>query len=121
MKTFTKNEKKKLFKKIAESAAATRASYERLSRKSAKYGDFIVTLYLNGYEAFRKEGDNYVPVSFHCEHNRFYAHEIWEAKPSYISKREVEKGSDEASPSDDLVMMEYSRIYNKFKRIQEEF
>lgn len=32
-----------------------------------------------------------------------------------------ETGNDSVSPSDDLVMMEYARIYNKFKRIQEEF
>ena len=32
-----------------------------------------------------------------------------------------ETGDDSVSPSDDLVMMEYARIYNKFKRIQEEF
>lgn len=97
MHILIKNEKKKIFKKIAESAATRTIHYERLSRKTIKYGDFIVTLYVTGYEAFRKEGDEYVPVSFHCEHNRFYAHEIWEAKTSYISKREVVKGSDEAA------------------------
>lgn len=32
-----------------------------------------------------------------------------------------ETGDDSVSPSDDLVMMEYARIYNKFKKIQEEF
>ena len=92
----TKNTRKNIFRKLAEAASTSGTKYARLSSKAAAYGDYIVTIRMVGYEAFRKEGDRYIPVSFHCEHNRGYAHEIWEGETYHIKRREIKENSDEA-------------------------
>lgn len=45
---------------------------------------------------------------------------IGEAVYSAYQKIRDEIGRDDVSPSDDLVMMEYAKIYNKWIKIQEE-
>ena len=92
----TKNVKKTIFRNLAAAAAAGQEYlYVRLTDDSISYGNFIVTVTHEGYEAFKKKGDRYVPVSFHCDHSSGYVHEIWEGEAYHISKREVEH-SDEA-------------------------
>lgn len=93
----TKNDKKAILRKLAEAGKGQEYKYVRLTYFSAAFGNFVVTVKEEGYEAFRKEGDGtYVPVSFHCEHSSGYAHEIWEGIPYSITKREVSEHSDEA-------------------------
>lgn len=84
-----KNVKKKVFKELAESAAGQTYLYARLTDDVISYGNFIVTVTTEGYEAFKREGDEYVPVSFHCEHSSQYTHEIWEGEQYQISRREI--------------------------------
>lgn len=91
-----KNTKKAIFKKLAEAGKGVLAKYVRLTDDSVSYGNFVVTVRAEGYEAFKKEEDRYVPVSFHCEHSSQYAHEIWEGEQYQISRREVQQDSDEA-------------------------
>ena len=93
----TKNTRKNVFKQLATAAAGQVCKYVRLTEDSIAYGNFVVTVRAEGYEAFRKEGYlTYVPVSFHCEHSSGYAHEIWEGMPYSITKREVSEHGDEA-------------------------
>lgn len=90
---FNKNNKKKIFKQLAEAARTTTqgraCKYARLTDDSISYGNFVVTVRAEGYEAFRKEGDRYIPVSFHCNHDTGYRYEIWEGETYHISRREV--------------------------------
>ena len=90
----TKNVKKNIFRKLAEAGKGVLAKYVRLTDDSVSYGNYIVTVRSEGYEAFRKEGDRYVPVSFHCEHSSGYAHEIWEGEQYQILRREVQDGDE---------------------------
>ena len=85
----TKNVKKNIFRKLAEAGKGVLAKYVRLTDDVIAYGNFVVIVTTEGYEAFVKKGDQYVPVSFHCEHSSGYAHEIWEGETYHIIKREV--------------------------------
>lgn len=80
-----KNIRKSIFKYVAENATD---AYERVSEDTFRCGDFIVTVCGGYYAAWR----NWTPVSFHCEHNRGYAHEIWEGESYNIERREVDDG-----------------------------
>ena len=92
----TKNDKKTVFRNLAATAVGQEYLYARLTDNSISYGNFIVTVTHEGYEAFKKKGDRYVPVSFHCDHSSGYAHEIWEGEQYQISRREVSEHGDEA-------------------------
>ena len=65
----TKNVKKNIFRKLAEAGKGVLAKYVRLTDDTISYSNFIVTVTTEGYEAFKKEGDRYIPVSFHCDHS----------------------------------------------------
>lgn len=75
--------------------------YARLTDDTISYGNFVVTITSEGYEAFRKKGDEYVPVSFHCNHDTGYRYEIWEGETYHISKREINYGD-----ADEIVLWE---------------
>ena len=87
-----KNSKKAIFKELAGKG---QCKYVRLTDSSVSFGNFVVTVRAEGYEAFRKEGDRYIPVSFHCTHGSGYAHEIWEGITYQILRREANKNEDE--------------------------
>ncbi len=91
----TKNTKKGIFRKLAEAGKGQEYKYVRLTYYSVAFGNFVVTVKEEGYEAFRKEGDRYVPVSFHCDHSSGYAHEIWEGITYQILRREVNENNED--------------------------
>ena len=91
----TKNVKKNIFRKLAEAGKGVLAKYVRLTDDSVSYGNYIVTVRSEGYEAFRKEGDRYVPVSFHCSHDAGYRYEIWEGETYQILRREVNTNNED--------------------------
>lgn len=91
----TKNVKKNIFRKLAEAGKGVLAKYVRLTDDVIAYGNFIVIVTTEGYEAFVKKGDQYIPVSFHCDHSSGYSHEIWEGMSYNITRREVSEHGDE--------------------------
>ena len=67
----------------------------RRTDDSVSDGDFVVAVGSEGYEAFRKEGGRYVPVSFHCSHDAGYRYEIWEGETYQILRREVNTNNED--------------------------